>query len=122
MTNATNDYEEISIGDRIALKVEVPEWGRTVNVAELTAGGLAKYNANLVRFGKDGSRQINNDAIFARKHLLVAACLVDDTGKRLFTDDEAADKSVRVINRLFDIAEELNGLGDDGLEEAEKNS
>src|SRR5699024_12648250 len=102
MTLLTN-HEIFYIDDREAVEVKVPEWNKTVRLAALPAQDKAEYDSQMVNFSPDGSRNINSAGLFGRKHLLVARCALDESGKRLFTDKEAGQKSVKVISRLFDL-------------------
>lgn len=56
---------------------------------------------------------------------LVVRCLVDDKGKRLFTDDEVAavgSLSASSMQKLFNACRKLNAITDDDVKELEKNS
>jgi hypothetical protein len=57
---------------------------------------------------------------------LVSRCIVDENFEKIFkTPDQVsklAQKSAVVLDRLFDICQELNGITDDDLDELEKNS
>lgn len=121
MSTILSNYDIFQIGDREAVEVEVPEWGQTIRLATLSAQQAAEFNAKQITFNADGTRKVNNEAIYGRPYLLVAACAVDADGKRLFTDKEAGAKSVRVINRLYEIAAALNGFNETAIEDAEKN-
>ena len=55
----------------------------------------------------------------ARARLVSLAC-VDAEGARLFTDadvDALAEKSAAALNRVFDFAAALSGLGDEDIED-----
>lgn len=87
-------------------KITVPEWGCDVNISTMTGTERDAFDQSLV---VDGRRNIDN----LRARLLVKT-LVDDDGARLFTDAEAVDlgkKSAAAIDRCFDVAQRLNGLG-----------
>ena len=106
---AANDLECVT--------VEVPEWGGEVS---LRVPSVADFEAwNVSRIGDDGEFV----SIGARASL-VALCLVDDGGARMFSDSEVeslAQKSWRVIDRLFEQCKHLAGVDDDEVEETEKN-
>jgi len=121
MTTILDNHEIFFIGDREAVEVDVPEWGQKIRLAALTAQGAAEFNSKQISFGKDGERKMNSAAIYGRPYLLVAACAVDEKGNRIFTDEEAGAKSVKVIQRLAEIAAELNGFNETAIEDAEKN-
>ena len=97
--------------------VTVPEWGGDVYVSEMTGEARDAWEQGLI--SKDESRRMKN--IRAR---LVCATVVDETGKRLFTDsdDEAVGKlSAYVLDKLCKTAQKLNGLTSEELKEAEGN-
>lgn len=79
--------------------VDVPEWGGEVQLISLTfaaAVGLIK---------KDGD--------IDPRLRLIAACLVDEDGNQVFTEEELAElsqKSAPVITRLWQRAVALNEL------------
>ena len=99
--------------DRKHVDVEVPEWGGTVRLMELSGddadafGGYAQAQRN-----PDGSQNIKG--IRAK---LVGLSMVDEKGKRLFSDDAAerklGKKSGAVLGRLFEEALKLNGMSQD---------
>ncbi len=103
--------------------VDVPEWGGAVIVRGLTGAGRDAYEASIVTMR--GQQQSYNMAN-ARAKLLVR-CLVDEEGRRLFTESELeADalgaKSGRVLDRLFAVARRLSGLTTADMEELVGNS
>lgn len=65
------------------------------------------------------------DPLYLRARL-VAMCLVDETGARMYSDDEIAvlsdDIPASVLADLFAAAQKLNGLEGDAAEVAAKNS
>jgi hypothetical protein len=102
--------------DRKVEEVEVPEWGGTVKVATMTGTQRDSWEQSLV--GKTG---VNIANIRAR---LVAACVVDDSGARLFTDEDAialGNKSAIALDRVAKVAQRLNGLGKEDVEAARGN-
>jgi hypothetical protein len=91
-------------------KVEVPEWGVTVYVKVLKGRELDAFQASLLVQGN--ARAVNIENMRAK---FLVRCLVDEKGGRIFTDDEAkdlAEKSGGVLQRLFQLAQKLNGLDD----------
>ncbi|QVQ51299.1 hypothetical protein J4H86_21135 [Spiractinospora alimapuensis] len=114
--------EEIEAADdRQHRDEEVPEWGGTVRVVGLSGTDRDAYEAAMVdNKGKAASIRLAN---FRAK--LVVKCLVDEEGRRLFGDDKAkvlGQKNGAVVDRLFDIARELSGMGKDAVAEGKENS
>lgn len=102
-------------------RVTVPEWGVDVWVRTLTGRERDAFEAAVFQTkGKDVQVKLEN----ARANL-VARCLVDESGARVFTDGDVAalgGKSALVLSRLYDVASRLNGLGDKEIEELGKVS
>ncbi|MFP3890982.1 hypothetical protein [uncultured Ralstonia sp.] len=102
--------------------VPVPEWGGDVIIRTMTGAARDAYEASMVVF-KDGQRVADLTNMRAK---LVAATLVDDTGRLLFTAAEEVEalaaKSASVLERLFRVAQDLNGMGAASVEQAQKNS
>src|SRR5574340_159071 len=85
--------------------VEVPEWGGTVRVATMTARERDAYERVFgdIKDGMDVSIRAS----------LCAACIVDETGKPVFTKEDLAalgQKSGAALGRVFDAAVDLNGM------------
>jgi hypothetical protein len=99
-------------------RVDVPEWGGTVNVRSMTGYERDQFETSLTS-GKDKSVNLKN--IRAR---LVSLTAVDDNGERLFTDadvDALGRKSAAALDRVFAEAQILNGLRDKDVEELAEN-
>lgn len=101
--------------------VEVPEWGGAVAVRELTGAERDAFEASLMKTDAEGKRTADLSNMRAK---LCAVCMVDgETGDRLFSDaelGELANKSAVALNRVFAVAQRLNGMG--AVEDVEKNS
>lgn len=91
--------------------VEVPEWGVTVYITTMKAKELDAFqNSLLTMKGNTQTVSLNN----MRSRFLVR-CLVDEKGEHIFTDEQAkelSEKSGGVVQRLFMIAQKINGLDD----------
>lgn len=97
--------------------VPVPEWGGEVIVRTMTGAERDTFESEIT-----GKKGVNRDNIRAK---LLARVLINEEGKRLFSDNDIADlgdKSGNVLDRLFGIAQNLNGIGAKDVEELEKNS
>lgn len=102
--------------DLITEDVEVPEWGGTVRVRMMTGAERDAFEESLSRT-KGKSVKANLANLRAR---LVAKTVVDEAGKRLFTDAEAGvlgQKSAAALDRVFDAARTLNGMTEKDVEE-----
>lgn len=111
----------INADDRAHEDVAVPEWGGEVRVIGLSGTDRDAYEAAMVDAkGKPATQRLQN---FRSK--LVAKCLVDETGARLFTDDKVkalGAKNGAVIDRLFDTARRLSGMSQDAVDEGKDDS
>jgi hypothetical protein len=80
------------------------------------------FESSLVTIGEDGTRKPEMTNYRAK---LVAMTLVDPDGKLMFGVEEIghlAGKSAAALQRVFEAAQKLNGMGDGADEAAAKNS
>lgn len=97
-------------------EVEVPEWGGSVLVRGLTGRERDDYETSLMV--QRGGQMVSDIANARAK--LVARCVVDDDGQRVFDNDDIGalgGKSGAALARVFDVAARLSGLGEDGIAE-----
>ena len=105
--------------------VPVPEWGGRVLVRELTGAERDEYEQSLMDTKKVGRNTIVKPNFFNAKARMVVKCLIDEEGKRLFSDRDAGvlgTKGGSVLSRLVDIIQRLSGMTQEDIEELEKNS
>ena len=101
--------------------VEVPEWFGSVRVRSLNGRERDAFEASMVR-GEGKDRKVDLTNMRAR---LVGLTVIDEGGQRLFTDDEVdllGSKSGAALDRVFAVAQKLNGLCGADVEELTKNS
>ncbi len=101
--------------------VPVPEWDGEVKVRTVTAQEKDAWEESLQK-GK--GRNIKLDLANVRAKL-VALCVVDDDGNRVFSDGDVlalGRKGAKAISRIYAAASELNGISDEDLETIVKNS
>lgn len=105
------------------IDVPVKEWGGTVRLQELSASDRDMWESEQITLDPDGT-----NARFNPKHSrarLVVRCIVDDTGRRMFSDDEVASigsLSAASIQKLFNAARKLNAISAEDIKELEGNS
>ena len=108
--------------DDIALeRVDVPEWGGHVYVKTLTAGERDAFETSMFK-GRGRDRVENLANLRAR---LCALTICDGEGKRLFDEadvERLGAKSGKALDRVFDRAQTLNGMGAADVEEMVGNS
>ena len=96
--------------------VPVPEWGGEVIVR--TMSGTDRDIWDNLMF-KESDYMNNNRA------RLCACTIVDDNGNLLFSEEDLealGKKSSLALNRAYEVAKRLNGLGSDEIEDLAKNS
>ena len=101
--------------------VDVPEWGGAVRVRSFTGRARDAFEASMVR-GEGKDRKVDLTNMRAR---LVSLTVIDEAGQRLFSDDEVellGAKSGAALDRVFAVAQKLNGLSGADVEELTKNS
>ena len=99
--------------------VEVKEWGGIVRVYTMTAGERDSYESTI--YDTDGETvKVNRDDFRAK---MLAHCLKDEKGVRLFTGAEIkklSGKSAKPVQRLFEVAQNLNGISKGAQEDIKK--
>lgn len=96
--------------------VAVPEWGGDVYVRGLTGKERDQFEAGMIE-QRGKSQTVNLQNIRAK---LASMSICDEEGKRLFTDADLAaiaGKSAVALNRVFEVARRLSGLGDNDVDE-----
>lgn len=102
------------------VEVDCPEWGGKVRLKTMTGLERDSFEASLFD-GKAGSEKTNLKNLRAK---LLAICLVNGEGKRLFGDreiDALGGKSAKALDKLYTIASELNAIGAKDVDELTKN-
>ena len=97
--------------------VEVPEWGGTVRVRTITGSERDQFDEQRERFRSGGAN-------VGTRAFLVGMATCDEQGNRLFRPDDLValgKKSMAALDRVFDVACRLNGIGLKAVEDAEKN-
>lgn len=106
--------------DIVCREIEVPEWGGAVLMRSMSGKERADFEA-AVQSRRKGNNQF--DMVLLRE-MLIAVVLVNSDGERLFTDGEITElgkKSSKVIERLFEEAQDMNGIGAEAVKELEEN-
>ena len=94
-------------------QLSVPEWGGDVWVRTLTGTERDSFEQSMVQ--KKNKPNLNN--VRARFAVLT---ICDEKGERLFTDNDAealGKKSAAALDRVFEVAQRLNGFSDDDQRE-----
>jgi hypothetical protein len=115
-----NRDQILAVEDLPHKDVEVPEWKGSVRIRTMTAGERDDFESSVNEIGTDGKVKFNRENFRAK---LLAKVIVGEDGKRLFTDADIkalGSKSAAAINRLFAVAQEINGLSAEVKADAEK--
>jgi hypothetical protein len=102
--------------------VEVPEWDGGVIIRAMSGADRDRFENSLTTVRADGRHEAN---LTNMRSKLVAMCAVDEQGRPLFGPDEIDDlakKSAAAIERLFVVAQRMNGLAPENVGDAVKNS
>lgn len=105
--------------DSKTAEVSVPEWGGTVLVRSMSGAERDAFERQQYELAKMGQL---GDNMRAR---MVAFCVVDTQGNRLFSDDDIqalGQKSGIALERVVKAARTLNKLDDADIEATAKNS
>lgn len=101
-------------------EVEVEEWGGSVRVRCMTGTERDAFEASIYEFTGNNAHIVREN--FRAK--LIARTLIDENGKRLFTDKEISlvgGKGAKPLDKVFKIAQKLNGLSQADEDELVKN-
>ena len=104
--------------DRDYITFHVPEWDGSVLLTPISATDRAKLENVTIDAKETGKRA-------DQRSMLCAMSIVDEDGKRLYSDSEIAilgNRNARALDRIMDKALELSGMRNEDFEDAAKNS
>jgi hypothetical protein len=99
------------------IDVEIPEWGGFVTVQEMSAAQRDEFDEFVLTMRESNKVQ-------GLRTKVVSICVVDEEGKRVFTELDVPDlqkQSAKVIGKVADAAMKLSGLSDEDVEDMAKN-
>jgi len=106
----------LAADDKKMVDFEVPEWGGPVKLRVMTGTERDRFESEFVG---------GNKSVEMVRAKLVAKCLCDDRGQRLFAEKEIpelGEKSAAVLDRLFSECMKLNRFSKDDVENLAGNS
>lgn len=109
-----NDYE--------TKKVEIPEWKGSVIVRVMSGKARDRFESECRNRTSGGTGRRRN--LEGMKALVLSLTVVDDKGQLLFSEEDIPalnEKNGNAIDRLFQVASELNGLGPKQMEAIQGN-
>ena len=110
----------LSADDLPRESVECPEWGETLLVRTLTGAERDTFENSVVQASRGKGIDLRG-----LKVKLVQLTLVTDDGEQVFESGDQLllnGKSSRVIDRIFQVAQRLNGLSAEDADEMVGNS
>ena len=114
----------LAADDLPTIWIQTSEWGKNSGVWVRGMSGSERDEFEMRVSGLDGGgNQVKMNYVNLRASL-VASCVVDDDGNRLFSGDQVealGRKSGAVLDRLFDAARKASGIGDDDVKALSKN-
>ena len=115
----------LAIHDKEFEDVEVPEWDVIVRVAVMSGADRDSWELSMMTIDSSGKDTSLNTQGLSRANLL-SRCIIDVDFNRLFVTDEQikalSNKSAVVLDRLYEVAQRINKISDDDIEDLEKNS
>lgn len=93
--------------------VPVPEWGGTVRIKRLSAAEKDSFEASLTIIQQAGNKIVQRPNLINVRAKLAAACIVDDSGAKIFEDGDIVDlgrKSGAALDRIVEAAKRLNRM------------
>jgi hypothetical protein len=114
------DIRSAILQSKDVVEEKVTAWGLELTVRGLTGAQRDEWEASMVRVvGKNVHPNMRN-----ARAKLVAMCVVDVNGKRVFADSDVTElgrKSGRELDRVYKVAQRLSGTTDEEIEELAKN-
>lgn len=112
MTEYLNSIEDfLGLDDRPIEDFEVPEWNKTVKLRGMMGNDRDAWEAHVTNGGKEGSTNL-----VGMRAKMVAACLVDSNGDRVFPATKEGllgQRSAAALERLFIRCMALNGMSEE---------
>lgn len=108
-----------SATDRKHKTVNVPEWGGDVRIDVMSGADRDEFDAWLMDNRKGDTFNTKKMKVF-----LLCMTVAGEDGKKLFTLadlDALNEKNGEVINKLFEVAQDINGMSQKSVERLEKN-
>ena len=121
MSFLTRD-EILKIDDLKREAVDIPEWGGSIYVRELTGAERSELFA-LWKQDESDEKQVQDSFAITVATVRLTACAED--GKPLFNADDILrirNLNAKVLDKIYKEAAKINGFGADGIKEAKKNS
>ena len=119
MTKLTKE-QILKANDLPIREVDVPEWNGSVRMQTLSGKDRDSFE-DIIQKRKVG-QLIDLKGL---KVMLLSLTVIDETGGLMFSEADLVklnEKSSKAINSLFEVATEMNGIGEEAVAELRKNS
>lgn len=119
MSNLLNKEQILSADDLQTKDILVKPWGGYVRVRTMTAHERDQFEQKVFA-GRDKKGRMDDI-----RATLVSLAVVDENGKRIFTDKDVAGlakKSAAAMDQIFAEVQKLNAVTDEDVEDMAKNS
>jgi hypothetical protein len=116
--------EMLAVSDILVEDVHIPEWDTYVHVRGMTGAQRDAYEDASLSM-PDKKKQTRAFIYKDARARLVAWSVVDENGKRVFSDADIprlSEKSAAALQRIFNVAMRLSGISEEDIEELVKNS
>ncbi len=120
MSNLLSKDQILSADDLQTKDVYVKPWDGYVRIRTMTAHERDRFEQMM--FSNRGGKKERMDDVRAT---LVSLTVVDEDGKRMFSDKDVkalSKKSAAALDKIFSEAQSLNAVSDEDVEEIAKNS
>lgn len=117
---ALNRDDILGADDIEFVTVPCPEWGGDVRLKSIRGAQRDAYEESIIS-SNGNDRKVNMRNARAK---LIVLCAVDDDGRALFSADDVSAlgrKNAKPLDRLFDAARKLIGMGDNDVEKLTEN-
>jgi len=118
MALITNKADIWDVDDYVTEEVRVPEWDRNGNEASVLVRTLSGAQRDKFESSIAGDGNKPNLKNFRARY--VVQVVVDESGNRVFTDNDAerlGNKSAKAIDRIYTAAQKLNKMSADDVKE-----
>ena len=120
LTKADIEKAVFGLNDTSMEEVQVPEWKTSIFVRSMNLDERDAWEASITET-KGGEIKQNLKDFYSK---LIVKTAVDEQGNLLFSEADIPrlqKKSARAMNRIFKVAQRLNGIGQEAADGLEKN-
>ena len=110
----------LQASDLVTEEVPVPEWGGSVYIRTMSGAERDSFEQSII----EGKTKGGNANMVNVRGKLAVRVLCDEQGDRIFLDVDAealGKKSGKALDRIFEVAQRLCGIGDKDIKELEGN-